>query len=247
MKNMSPIIELHNAFKNVKFEEENHIYTVSGKKVDYSSSSFGKMFSITDFDQIAFFVARKRCVPKQVVLDEWNEKGEEAGIMGTIFHLAAENLFNNKLHKESLKKLNINMKKALFSFYNSSKERFVLIRNELVVAHQFKNALIGGMVDNLSYDLKDECFCIIDWKTNEEIDMKSKFNTKLIKDFSEYDECKFILYSIQLSLYKLIIELNCPSIKIKKLILININKSSDKPKIIKCLDFSEKIYNFLNR
>lgn len=241
---MKELIQLHNAFKNVKFEEKSHTYTINGKKADISVSSFGcKYQKPFESEKIAFFVGRKKGKTKEEVLLEWKEIADKASQLGTAFHLGAENLFNNKIDLESLDKITPNMKKALMTFFNSAKDRFVLVKNELVLGYQFKNCLMGGMVDFLAYDLKDNCFCILDWKTNKELTTESK--EYLLNEFSDIQDTKVNVYSIQLSLYKLIIEKSCPDIKIKKLILIGINDSSDKPKLVICKDFSERLEKIL--
>ena len=69
-------------------------------------------------------------------------------------------------------------------------------------------SLIAGMLDILFYNVKAGEFQIWDYKTNKEFSRESKYGNYLLGDLCTIQDCDLEVYSLQLSLYKLIIEKN---------------------------------------
>jgi hypothetical protein len=67
--------------------------------------------------------------------------------------------------------------------------------------------------------------------------MKAPFETE--------DDCNCVHYSMQLSMYKAILEKHCPSIKIGEMMLVQIpNKETSKSEIYLCQDYSKKFLEY---
>ncbi len=97
---------------------------------------------------------------------------------------------------------------------------------------------ICGTVDLLVWNKRYQQYEIWDYKTNKSIDMKSNYNKKLKAPFNQFDDCNFIMYSLQLSLYRLMIELNT-DIKIGTCRLVHI--APDNYHMFTCLDLRKNI------
>jgi ATP-dependent exoDNAse (exonuclease V) beta subunit len=92
---------------------------------------------------------------------------------------------------------------------------------------------IAGMVDCLFYNKKSGMLEIYDYKTNKEIKLKSAYKENFKSPISHLDVCEINTYSLQLHLYKHIIEKNT-NLKIGNLYLVWINEVNDTYKVIPC-------------
>jgi len=99
---------------------------------------------------------------------------------------------------------------------------------------------LGGMVDCLFYNKKSGNLEIWDYKTNKAINDKNDYGEKFKGPISHLDVCEVNTYSLQLSLYKHIIEKNT-NLKIGDCYLIWITEKNNKYKIIKCKDLNAEI------
>lgn len=114
-------------------------------------------------------------------------------------------------------------------FLIDTKDILVPIASELIIGDS--EFLICGTIDQLFYNLRTEQYEIWDWKTNKEIEtVESKQNKgeeRYIKycksPIEEVPDLNFYHYSLQLSLYKFILEKNT-NIKIGALRLKHFNK-----------------------
>lgn len=70
--------------------------------------------------------------------------------------------------------------------------------------------------------------------------------TMMLEPFDDLEECHLSEYSMQLSLYKLILERNT-SIKISELILVHMDPNLEYPEIIPCIDLSDRILEVLKK
>ena len=93
-------------------------------------------------------------------------------------------------------------------------------------------SLICGMLDILFYNVKTGEFQIWDWKTNKKFDkeMKSRhFQDKLYM----LEDSDLEIYSIQLAMYKLIIE-KITGIKLGKSYVVWFSHNNDSYEVIEC-------------
>ena len=67
-----------------------------------------------------------------------------------------------------------------------------------------------GSLDNLSYNKKTKKLSIFDYKTNKEIKIDNPRGDTLLAPFTHLQDCELVKYSLQIWLYKLIIERNTP-------------------------------------
>ena len=82
----------------------------------------------------------------------------------------------------------------------------VPVKMELVVGDEDYG--LGGMVDCLFYNKKSGMLEVWDYKTNKAINTKNNYGQRFNEPISHLDVCEINTYSLQLSLYKHIIEKN---------------------------------------
>lgn len=258
------ICELYTKFNDITFEEGPHKYYDSdGNKEKYMSGSrFSSQFLRDPFENKKEMMAEKKAKDlgktKEEVLKMWEHNNTFACNMGTDVHLAAELSWQHKLydidknveHYDTFMK----MREKYYKFYNDAKDLLIPIKNELVVYD--KELKICGTIDFLCYRPADNSFLILDWKTNNKLTRNSfkHYNketkrwepTMMLAPFDDLEECHLSEYSMQLSLYKLILERNT-SIKISELILVHMDPNLEYPEIIPCIDLSDRILEYLKK
>lgn len=216
-----------NKFNNIVFNESDHTYLLNGKKctsVTQAISSFKKPFNT---EIIASKYANKHGLETQDVIDEWSNIRIESTSRGSELHKYAEMRFLSKAYIPDEKAFPLcNM---FDKFYSDVKDRLIPVKIEFVIGDE--EFLVGGMLDKLFYNTTAKALQIWDYKTNKEILKHSKYKNKMLGDLSHLQECEFNTYSLQLSIYKLIIERNT-NLKLGNSYIVWINEVNDKYKVI---------------
>ena len=84
---------------------------------------------------------------------------------------------------------------------------------------------------------------IVDWKTNKKFDTTSEYNKKLLSPFETEDECKLNEYSIQISLYSLMLEEIGLDVKMGYILYIG---PKNEPELYRFKDYRDKLRDYLN-
>ncbi len=200
-------------FKDPKFsfEEESHTYRYDGKKFD-SVTTFLKTFKIPfDRNYWAKRKAEERNVDVSVILEEWGDKATRSTVIGTKVHKYIEDFWSG-LNPELPEDPDVlDRVQKFINFYNRKLHVFHPLKSELKVFS--KKWRLSGTIDQplLFWDEKrNKVFLVIgDWKTNGEFkdDNHPKGRYKrLLRPFSHLWENHHNEYSIQISLYRLILE-----------------------------------------
>lgn len=249
------IIEELNRFNDILFDDTVHSYISKTKDIKYSSVT-GLVSSLETFDKIS--IANKQAdelgVLPSDILNTWEIKKEYASDLGSEVHKHIELYWQNKIYFGDInifnkwKDLGYDMQSDFIlrcAYYNeyhkSLSNNFITLKNEFVIYDE--NYGIAGMIDLLCYEKSTSNIYIFDWKTSKEIKKENHYQ-KMNFPLAKYDNCNFIAYSLQLSMYKTILELNT-SLKIKDMYLIKISK--DMPcKAYKCLNLQKEAIDLMN-
>jgi len=222
-----------------EFKEKYHKYYYNGK--DFTSvTTFLKRFKEEfESDKWSKIKAEEKGVDQDQILDEWKVLNERANQIGHATHAWIENFFKgiyqpipkdfeiidridkfNKIYYEKLSKLKpIKFEQKVFS----------------------TNWKLAGTFDAL-FSYKDQ-LVIVDWKTNKKFDVESKYNKKLLEPFETEDECKLNEYSIQISLYALMLEEIGLDVKMGYILYIG---PDDDPQLHRYKDYRDILRNYLN-
>jgi len=220
-----------------KFYLKNHKYTFNGDhyiSVTQFISRFHKKFDSEFWSQKK---ANERGVKKEDILLEWKNLNDRANFIGTSTHNWIENYFN-KIYQELPNDLDvidrINKFNKLFGSHLWKLEPIKF--EQRIFSKKWK---IAGTIDSIfKYGNK---IIILDWKTNKSFTKENKWE-KLLEPFDEWDACHLNEYSIQLSLYSLI--LKEVGINIDSMLLVYIGPDHDA-KIYKCFDFTSHLESYL--
>lgn len=183
---------------------------------------------------------------------EWNIKGKVGTSRGTLIHNYMENLWHRKELKSEIPYI-VNSLSAIEAIkfirsieisqdlckqiYNQLKETHVLVNTEFVVG----DVQLGyaGTFDLLLYNKETGEYEIWDYKTDKQMNRSTR---ELIAGFM-IPASTVNKYSLQLGLYKYMIERNT-DIKISKCNIIHFNYKKNVAEIIETNDYSEAIVNF---
>lgn len=241
------------SFNNIKYIDSTHEYFYNKVKQCSVTTFIGKYKPHFDTEKEAAKYAAKHNLKYEDVVDSWNYVREYASLKGKTFHSYVENWYNNRIFEYDAKELsekfgdsiNINIEKmiVLFSkFYSDSKETLVPIKSEFIVGDEEFG--ICGTIDQLFYNKKYNEFQLFDWKTNKNIDFENSYGNKFLPPVNHLDVCEFNTYSLQLSIYKYIIEKNT-NIKIGNTYIVWFNELNEEYKIFKCKDYTSEFLNMV--
>ena len=180
---------------NFLFDEPSHTYTYSGKKFD-SVTTFLKNFK--EPFQRDYWVrekARQRGVDPSVIENEWKEKADKSTVLGTNVHKWIEDFWTG---------LNPEMPEP-------EEEIERVLKFKELYEQKFKDLVPLPSEPFLMWDEKRNKILILigDWKTNKEFkhdDHPKGRYKKLLRPFHTLYENQHNEYSIQLSMYRLILE-----------------------------------------
>lgn len=238
-----------NKFNDVVFTEQGHTYTVGGLPATSVTTFIGQFKKPFEKEFWAMSTAQKRGITMQEVMEEWDSISLRACNKGSKFHAFAENYISNKILHNTIYDFDLDtqayekIESQFLTFYEESKENLIPIRSELCVGS--RDLGICGMVDQLYYSTTLNGLVIFDWKTNKKMNYTSKYNNFMLDPISHLPECEFSTYSLQLSLYKYIIELET-TLEIKDCFIVWFNEKNDTYKLIKCEDYRKEIIDMLN-
>jgi len=261
--------ELWHAFNDISFEETQHKYTDSLGTVYNSATGWIHKFSPEkDWDAIRAKSALKKikaekgssyvppaeelAIKSAELRAEWARSGDYACNLGTQIHSVMENLWYKKdYHFDSRLDEEFPEMRADFDYrkmrcielFKKMKRIYAPVANEFIVYDQPNG--ICGTIDFLAYNMKTGKYAIIDWKTSKKFEVGNNFNEYLKAPFNDVESCNTAEYSLQLSLYKYMLEKHT-SIRIDEMLLFQIpGKESAMPQVFRCYDFSDRIAKLL--
>jgi len=244
--------ELFTTFNDVTFFDEPHKYFVDGKELISVTTIIHKYQEEFNEEYWSNYKSEQFSIDQKEILRAWEFINKKGTIKGSAIHDYAENLFQNKKY-EYPKQLILNefgfdpvqreyeiTKKHVDRFYKASHGKLIPIRTEFVVYD--KESLIAGMLDMLFWNVKYKVLQLYDWKTNKDFTFEMK-SRHLLGDLFMLEDCDLELYSLQLDLYKYIIEKNT-GIKLGQSYLVWFSHNNDSYQLIKTKDrsyYAEKI------
>lgn len=238
-------------FNCYNFEESTHSYYYNDSRVKYSVTQFiHKFFEEFDSYTISKKYAEKHGLNQQGVLDEWEKSGKISALSGTIIHSFLENAKRGKtfdidysaaikesLYEEVKQRVETLLPQAK-AFHQDTLNRLFPIQLEYTVGIE---DIIAGNIDLLCWNQKVQEFQIWDYKNLKDFSTTNNFGKRCKHSFRHLPDCHLSKYSIQLNMYKAILQ-RVIGIKIGKCYLVHFNYLSENEdfKIYECLDLQNE-------
>ena len=202
----------------VFFDSKNHEYFVDGKKINYSVTGLIESF-FPEFD--SDYWSDKKAIErikieggkltdeniykvKKDILMEWEENRKDAADKGTILHEKIENFYNN---------IEDNLDAPEFTYFKKFIQKYPKLKPYKTEWRIFdSNLSLAGSID-MVYEKDNGDLFLFDWKRSTKIINGAGHLIESDYDYG-FDELSHIAdnsynrYSLQLNLYKYIIESN---------------------------------------
>lgn len=237
------LVEL-DKFNNVVFHDDTHSYYIGDKTLTSTTTLIKQFVKPFDTEGHSQRYALKNGLSVEEVLAEWDFKRESSASKGTELHKYAELKFASKAYNPSEEDLPLKLREMADKFHSDSIGRLIPIRSELVIGDT--ELLIGGMIDQLFYNVKADEIQIWDYKTNKEINTYSKYKSKMTNGLNHLQECEYNTYSLQLAIYKKIIERNT-GLKLGDSYICWINENNETYKTFKMANMTNEVDFIFNQ
>jgi ATP-dependent exoDNAse (exonuclease V) beta subunit len=232
-------INKHERDERISFDEKSHTYYIDGSSdgVISTTTLIHHHFPKFEADKIIKLMKNKKekypNMTDQQIKESWTKNGKNASENGTKMHKMIENYYNEiKNENEDLIEF-----KYFLKFNDTIKDKFVPFRTEWSV---FDGKIdLAGQIDML-YKIKDtDSYALYDWKRVKEIKKENIFEKGLGK-LSSLDHCNYNHYSLQLNIYKRILETRY-NIKVTEMALVILHPENENYILEKIKDMSDYI------
>ena len=153
---------------------------------------------------------------QQQILDFWQQLNDDANIYGTKVHDIVERyLLANKWYFPTEDEEGEFEQKVIEGYENLKIDEGIAVWPERILfSEQYE---LAGMSD-LIIDIDDVFFDVWDWKTNREFNFFDQFGYKtLFKPFDHMQSCQWSVYTLQLSVYTYMYEMEFPGRKCRQI------------------------------
>jgi hypothetical protein len=203
-------------FSDIVVDSVNHGYKLGDQNLVSVTTILKSITPVFDKEAVSLKMAGRAGISQTEILRQWEEKGAKSRDKGTRLHQYIEDVMAGKIDPV-LQRINDRLPEM-----EAFDRAWVRLRAELdakMVSQEFvvgdSEFGVAGRVDNLMSVCLDRTSkvrscSVFDWKTGK-LDTENRFE-RLLPPFDDYDNCKMNLYSIQLSLYRLILERNRPKL-----------------------------------
>ena len=185
---------------SITFIEKGHKYIHDGNQLESATEFISQFFEKFDTNKWSTYVAKRDGMPVQEVLDMWEKKKNFSCEFGTFIHNYAEDLIKKKTPKKPQTDMQKNYYQAIDSFMKNESHEF--FDAEKIIGSPKHS--IAGTIDGLSK--KNNGIYLIDWKTNKKIDTYGYNDKRCLSPIHYLADCNFTKYTLQLSLYRFILE-----------------------------------------
>ena len=218
--------DLQEKFKYISFYEEGHKYyhSLADRFLISTTTLIGKYKHESDYNIDG--IAQRYEIPVSYVKHIWEAEKNRGTGSGSETHNYVEQLGNRNIVNYDVPLACVYQAHQFIKDYYMGNKGYVLFKQEFVLGNEF----VGGKPDNIS--LKENgMFSIIDYKTDKEINLRSEYGNKMKEFLNHLDDCEFIKYSLQTSIYRILFG----SELIDESFVIWFNRHSDKYQRIECV------------
>ena len=232
----------HERDSHILFDEPTHVYTIDGDS-DYMSATTFVHSHFADFDADKIIdKMMKGCnwkpgykyygMTKEEIKEMWSQNGKEASEAGTKMHYDIECFYNECPNENNSIEYNY------FKNFQEEYSHLIPYRTEWTVFD--KELKIAGSID-MVFQNEDGTLQIYDWKRCKDISKTTSY-MKYSKNniISHIPDTNFWHYSLQLNVYKFILEKNY-GVRVTDLYLVCLHPNKENYRRIKVADLSQEV------
>lgn len=228
----------HHRDSRIKFFPEPHIYLIDNNPRTISASTLVHRF-FDDFDSESAILNLTPLNPmfgKQFheIEQAWEDKRNTAANLGTQLHLDIEKFFDSG---KTIKPINKKEFNFFLDFYESHLSQLQLYRTEWRI---FDDLIYVAGTADMIFKKQDGTYVIYDWKRSEKISSIGFKGKKGNGVCSEFDDCNYNHYCLQLNIYKKILEDHYAK-PVSEMYFVQLHPNFDTYKIFEVPDMREKV------
>lgn len=233
-------------FSLIEFNQDKHRYVYCGRELTPVTTIIKNFQKPFDREAVAQRVAKRENRHVAEVLSEWKAKGERSRILGTQVHEYIEGVLrgenNGQVSFDSFLSLCPKLPEivAFDKLWSNLAPTVSWCKEHIEYVIGDISLGVAGTVDSMLFSPKTGKYHIWDWKTGN-FDLHNRFDN-LLGPFSKFDASKLHIYSLQVSLYRLIVELNT-DLELGDSYIAHISESGAQ--IHRVIDFREPLLAYL--
>jgi ATP-dependent exoDNAse (exonuclease V) beta subunit len=235
-------LKTYDSDPDFKFDPKYHRYTYKGNKLTSVTNFIQRFHRPFDSNYWSKIKAEESGETQEEILLQWKIINDRSNEIGTATHNWIENYYNRKYQEIPDDIDVINRVNKFNIIYATHLSKLTPVKFEQRIFSKRWN--LAGTFDSLF--LYKGNLIVIDFKTNKDFttdDSKFGMGERLLAPFDKFFKNHQTEYSIQVSLYSLI--LKEVEINIKKGYLLHIGPESDA-KIYGCIDFTKELEEYLS-
>jgi ATP-dependent exoDNAse (exonuclease V) beta subunit len=231
--------------QNIRFVASDHSYWIGDIRLDSVTTLVKSITPEFDREKILAHCAKKEGVSEEEIVSQWERKAEQGREKGTMVHSYIEDVLDGK-HDILLSEMNVKIPEM-----RAFDSAWMAFTSRLKAKVRSKEAVVGdaglrvaGRLDLLLDVIAEgiEETCLMDWKTGK-FQRDNRF-AKLLPPFDDLDDCEYEKYSLQLSTYRLLLDVGQPEIRCKNGYLVHL-KSDGTFFIHRAKDYRERVHQWL--
>lgn len=188
-----------NAFDKIKFRRKDHTYWLGEQPLTSVTQTISRIAPKFDADGNAARMAARDGTTKEAILELWQRKSRAALDKGTAVHAFIEQIIKGKRPKCAIPEA-----QAWLEWWRGAKRYLDPVGVEMIVGDSELG--VAGTMDFLAHSSKNGKTTIIDWKTGSKFETENRWGRFLLPPFSDLPDNELHRYSLQVSLYRLILE-----------------------------------------
>lgn len=215
----------HPRDQRVQFIEDTHTYIIDGdskKSITSVTTLVHKFFAHFNADAVIEKMSKSPSFPESRYFGmsaddiklEWERNRDEAATAGTLMHKCIENLNNDRqpydafAHGKAIPRDSVPEREL--ELYEQFVQQFVVpnklkpFRTEWVVFSE-QHSLAGSI--DMVYKAPDGSLVLADWKRSKKINVNNRYQ-KGLGPCKHMDDCNLIHYTLQLNLYRQVLEMH---------------------------------------
>lgn len=247
-------------FDKITFNEKAHTYFIDGQpaaplSVTKTIKCFKKEFNA---DEAATRISKRSGATVQQIKEEWNRNRDCSAAIGTLLHKYIERHYTQTSVDDvsvDFDTLGFDEKQRIKETVPLLIEQFLLfyehhphlkcIKSEFVVG-DIEDTKICGTFDMLVYNEETNEVELLDFKTNKRMQRANPFGGNLFYPFEHMAEGEINEYTIQLNIYKYLVE-KYTNVKIDKMKLIWFNAQNQAYQIFELKEIQNQIKLMFDR
>lgn len=237
---------------NIHFDPESHTYTCDGVELISVTRLIARLKPPFDAQAAAERVAQREGGTAQELLDEWERKRQRSLERGERVHQYIRERLAPAPAAPADPWLALNPaaayplpeERAWEAFWELARGR---VRRVVHVEHIVGDPALGvaGTLDCLLET--DERLHLWDWKTGSRFEESNRWGRTLLAPFDDLPDCELSLYSLQLSLYRLLLERALPADQLGDSYILHLAPEPVTPtyRVHKALDLRQRLAAWL--